>query len=240
MCAPFVFIRRFSFRLNDFLALILSPQIRIKHPQKRSTEWEERVSITLNLVAQKATKTESAQSSPPSIRRAAKTCSTSRGSPALRDGPENLGGGRTSVSDDNIRNQANDSEKQAVVAGSAAVETPVYHRRGSTASTFLSLGAGGRSYGALSGNDDDRPTEDDDARQSFASGGGTAASGKRDEKEKGKAGLEQQKSQRPEQGGRAAFVLVAKEHLVGTWVAVFVRASLLPMVSDVRCGKRRM
>ncbi|CAM9572248.1 unnamed protein product, partial [Ectocarpus fasciculatus] len=30
------------------------------------------------------------------------------------------------------------------------------------------------------------------------------------------------------------FVLVAKEHLVGTWLAVFVRASMLKQVSDVR------
>lgn len=33
------------------------------------------------------------------------------------------------------------------------------------------------------------------------------------------------------------FVLVAKEHLVGTWLAVFVRASMLKQVSDVRSGK---
>lgn len=33
------------------------------------------------------------------------------------------------------------------------------------------------------------------------------------------------------------FVLVAKEHLVGTWLAVFVRASMLNQVSDVRSGK---
>lgn len=34
-----------------------------------------------------------------------------------------------------------------------------------------------------------------------------------------------------------SFVLVAKEHLVGTWLAVFVRASVLEHVSDVRSGK---
>lgn len=32
------------------------------------------------------------------------------------------------------------------------------------------------------------------------------------------------------------FVLVAKEHLVGTWLAVFVRASMLSDVSDIRTG----
>eukprot|EP00752_Nemacystus_decipiens_P002667 g2495.t1 len=36
--------------------------------------------------------------------------------------------------------------------------------------------------------------------------------------------------------GGATFVLVAKEHLVGTWLAVFVRASMLKQVSDVRTG----
>lgn len=36
--------------------------------------------------------------------------------------------------------------------------------------------------------------------------------------------------------GGATFVLVAREHLVGTWLAVFVRASLLQEVSDVRTG----
>lgn len=36
--------------------------------------------------------------------------------------------------------------------------------------------------------------------------------------------------------GGATFVLVAKEHLVGTWLAVFVRASMLQEVSDVRTG----
>ncbi|CAM9117041.1 unnamed protein product, partial [Laminaria digitata] len=35
---------------------------------------------------------------------------------------------------------------------------------------------------------------------------------------------------------QATFVLVAKEHLVGTWLAVFVRASMLTQVSDVRSG----
>lgn len=33
------------------------------------------------------------------------------------------------------------------------------------------------------------------------------------------------------------FVLVAKEHLVGTWLAVFVRSNLFPRVSDVRTGE---
>lgn len=33
------------------------------------------------------------------------------------------------------------------------------------------------------------------------------------------------------------FVPVAKEHLVGTWLAVFVRASMLEHVSDVRSGE---
>lgn len=33
------------------------------------------------------------------------------------------------------------------------------------------------------------------------------------------------------------FVPVAKEHLVGTWLAVFVRASMLKYVSDVRSGE---
>lgn len=36
--------------------------------------------------------------------------------------------------------------------------------------------------------------------------------------------------------GGATFVLVAKEHLVGTWLAVFVRASMLQEVSDIRAG----
>lgn len=36
--------------------------------------------------------------------------------------------------------------------------------------------------------------------------------------------------------GGATFVLVAKEHLVGTWLAVFVRASMLHDVSDIRTG----
>lgn len=35
----------------------------------------------------------------------------------------------------------------------------------------------------------------------------------------------------------SGFVLVAKEHLVGTWLAVFVRASMLAHVTDVRSGK---
>lgn len=42
-----------------------------------------------------------------------------------------------------------------------------------------------------------------------------------------------------ESGERPTFVLVAKEHLVGTWLAVFVRASMLPQVSDVRSGKKK-
>lgn len=50
-----------------------------------------------------------------------------------------------------------------------------------------------------------------------------------------------------EQGGgkesssedQPTFVLVTKEHLVGTWLAVFVRASMFPHVSDVRSGKKR-
>ncbi|CAM9157086.1 unnamed protein product, partial [Sphacelaria rigidula] len=33
-----------------------------------------------------------------------------------------------------------------------------------------------------------------------------------------------------------SFVLVAKEHLVGTWLAVFVRTAMLPSVADVRTG----
>lgn len=39
--------------------------------------------------------------------------------------------------------------------------------------------------------------------------------------------------------GGATFVLVAKEHLVGTWLAVFVRASMLQEVSDIRTGAYR-
>lgn len=34
-----------------------------------------------------------------------------------------------------------------------------------------------------------------------------------------------------------SFVLVAKEHLVGTWLAVFVRTAMLPSVADVRTGE---
>lgn len=37
--------------------------------------------------------------------------------------------------------------------------------------------------------------------------------------------------------GQQSFVLVAKEHLVGTWLAVFVKEALLPGVSDVRTGE---
>lgn len=48
---------------------------------------------------------------------------------------------------------------------------------------------------------------------------------------------EQQQQKYPEViDHKAAFVLVAKEHLVGTWLAVFVRASMLEQISDIRTG----
>lgn len=39
-------------------------------------------------------------------------------------------------------------------------------------------------------------------------------------------------------GSTDSFVLVAKEHLVGIWLAVFVRSSLVAEVSDIRTGER--
>ena len=53
-------------------------------------------------------------------------------------------------------------------------------------------------------------------------------------KEKEGMGNGGQEKVKPEE---ATFVMVAKEHLVGTWLAVFVRASMLKQVSDVRSGK---
>lgn len=49
-----------------------------------------------------------------------------------------------------------------------------------------------------------------------------------------------ERTQRAQTQPRKTFVLVAKEHLVGTWLAVFVRASMVSRISDVRSGEARL
>lgn len=64
--------------------------------------------------------------------------------------------------------------------------------------------------------DDDSDLDDDDDQEALPSDGATVGLG---------------------DGGGGAFVLVAKEHLVGIWLAIFVRATLLADISDVRTGR---
>lgn len=46
-------------------------------------------------------------------------------------------------------------------------------------------------------------------------------------------------SQQDQRRGRdSSYVMVAKEHLVGTWIAIYVRAAILPQILDVRTGER--
>lgn len=80
-------------------------------------------------------------------------------------------------------------------------------------------GGSGEISDAASGSvGDDSDSGDEGERRAFGAGLGAAAGAKR---------------------GDDAFVVVAKEHLVGIWLAVLVRSCLLPQVSDVRTGEPR-
>lgn len=56
--------------------------------------------------------------------------------------------------------------------------------------------------------------------------------------EKSEPGKQKRQQQRQRQQKREpTFVLIAKEHLVGTWLAVFARSSMLPHIRGVRTGE---
>lgn len=96
-------------------------------------------------------------------------------------------------------------------------------------------------------NDDDEDIDhisDDDEKEAFLGGGGDgngATSGGLAQETTGGVGREARAGQvgrgRGQARGRSTFVLVAKEHLVGTWLAVFIRTSMLSQVSDIRTGE---
>lgn len=132
---------------------------------------------------------------------------------------------------DTVEDKAPDAGAAAGASPAAAVETdPSTSRYGPTPGGSTGKGRGGEGEDcAVSDCRDEMLTSDSGTPRRVAYG--QDADGLPAEKEGDDEG---QAQPAPPQ---ATFVLVAKEHLVGTWLAVFVRASMLTQVSDVRSGK---
>ena len=234
-------------------------------PQKRSVEWEERVLFTLNMAALHPKARGNTSSSPttttttitnnPTTNVAAVEAGVTNpmltrekqpvletndtASDPLRDNNRVTDVARIVVAGADQGFQGDTVEGKASAAGAAdgavpatPVETDASTSRYGPTPPRGSARKGRDGEGGdcvVSDCRDEGLTSDSDTPRRVADG--QNADGLPAEKEGGDEGQEQPA---PPQ---AAFVLVAKEHLVGTWLAVFVRASMLTQVSDVRSGK---
>ena len=219
-------------------------------PQRRSVEWEDRVLFTLNMAALHP-KARPNASSPttttpnvvateectnPMLRENQTTATTDTASDPLRDTIDadvvgSVAGLGQDVKTDTVRGNVSASTAVDGAAAAAAAEIdPPTSRDGPTPDGRASKGDDtGRGECVESDCRDKGLTSDLGTPRRVACGhdmDGPPAAKEGDN--------EGQAQPAPP---KAAFVLVAKEHLVGTWLAVFVRASMLTQVSDVRSGK---
>eukprot|EP00903_Cladosiphon_okamuranus_P016392 g15117.t1 len=205
--------------------------------QKRSVEWEQRVVSSLNLAAlQQANKRRRASVavSPPSSR-----CPSPPGGKGRRDAHSTVSvtsEARVAVGKTRAKTspsfESGDGDAEVNVAGGAEnTGQQADEQRASAAPTTTAGSPAPRTTTST-----DSPAAEDSnhgGEESSLAGGGATT-----DAEGGKGGADDGGSCAAllASNGGDTFVLVAKEHLVGTWLAVFVRKSVLQEVSDVRTG----
>ncbi|CBJ29438.1 conserved unknown protein [Ectocarpus siliculosus] len=181
--------------------------------QKRSVEWEERVLSSLNLAAlHQANKRRRRASETPLVPRSSATTGGAQEKGASDTAKETVPpDGTTQQPPDFL----NDDDVLDVVSVASLAETDNGLQQDEGVEVGISLPHAAASDTATSPSATERDNfHRDEPSKSHGPASLGDAGGVSDE--------------------GTTFVLVAKEHLVGTWLAVFVRASMLKQVSDVR------
>lgn len=214
------------------------PSFPCQPQQKRSIEWEQRVLSSLNLAAlQQANKRRRASVArspplpcPPSPsggnepREARKTVQTLLEETEMAAGKTPAEASRPVVGGDNIAVLGGTDKRSQESGGEGRPSaSPTTGEASSVPPAAISPPSCGAEGSGRDGAEESGLG--DDGAASYGDGGGGDSYGDRGTCAANLA-----------RNGGATFVLVAKEHLVGTWLAVFVRASMLQEVSDVRTG----